>query len=329
MEARSLRSVSMSRTCGKFSRMTSSSVRMAAAMHGSAEFFAPETLMVPRRGLPPRITNLSIRLVYGWRVWMRVAEMVRIWLELGRREWGFADRSRLVRTNKAKSPCRVQGLCCARGRFRLEAGGILRRSLVRVAVRTVLTPAATMAVSHRLELLELVWCENRRELLLGVLVDRLHLRMTLVLREGLVLEESLGLLVAVGEDRGELRGLVRGEVQLLGEELSLTLRIGRPVMLMVIRRIGVRSAVLRKRRLRLLCERRCARESQGERGGKKKTFHQTAPCRGWGGSPRAIEINTISQECCGTVRRSVGSDGSSGAKEYTGVAGNFELLLGG
>src|ERR1700710_1085643 len=60
MLTRSLRSVSMSRTWGMFSRMISSSVRMAAAMQGRAEFFAPETLMVPRRGLPPRTTNLSI-----------------------------------------------------------------------------------------------------------------------------------------------------------------------------------------------------------------------------------------------------------------------------
>src|SRR5271156_2226378 len=48
-----------------FSRMTSSSVRMAAAMQGRAEFLAPETLMVPRRGLPPRTTNLSMAPVYG------------------------------------------------------------------------------------------------------------------------------------------------------------------------------------------------------------------------------------------------------------------------
>src|SRR6185437_2298860 len=41
------------------------------------EFFAPETLMVPRRGLPPRMTNLSIWLVYGWRMWMRVPREVR------------------------------------------------------------------------------------------------------------------------------------------------------------------------------------------------------------------------------------------------------------
>jgi hypothetical protein len=39
----SLRSVSISRTWGMLSRITSSSVRIAAAMQGSAEFFAPET----------------------------------------------------------------------------------------------------------------------------------------------------------------------------------------------------------------------------------------------------------------------------------------------
>jgi len=58
MAARRRPLVSMSRTWGMFSRMTSSSVRMAAAMQGMAEFFAPEILMVPRRGLPPRTTNL-------------------------------------------------------------------------------------------------------------------------------------------------------------------------------------------------------------------------------------------------------------------------------
>src|ERR1700733_287513 len=60
METSSLRSVSMSRTCGMFSSTTSSSVRRAAAMQGRAEFFEPLTRTVPRRGLPPRITNLSM-----------------------------------------------------------------------------------------------------------------------------------------------------------------------------------------------------------------------------------------------------------------------------
>src|SRR5882757_4415032 len=78
MLTRSLRSVSMSRTWGMFSRMISSSVRMAAAMQGRAEFFAPETLMVPRRGLPPRTTNLSIESVYGDFAWKWVAGRVRV-----------------------------------------------------------------------------------------------------------------------------------------------------------------------------------------------------------------------------------------------------------
>src|SRR5277367_6396565 len=50
----------MSRTWGIFSSTTSSSVRIAAAMQGSAEFFAPLTRIVPSSGLPPRITNLSM-----------------------------------------------------------------------------------------------------------------------------------------------------------------------------------------------------------------------------------------------------------------------------
>src|SRR5580658_5591056 len=72
MEESKRRSVSMSCTCGMFSRVTSSSVRMAAAMQGRAEFFAPETLMVPSSGFPPRTTNLSIGLVYREAVWRGV-----------------------------------------------------------------------------------------------------------------------------------------------------------------------------------------------------------------------------------------------------------------
>src|SRR5215467_7775392 len=62
METSRLRSVWMSRTSGMFSRITGSSVRMAAAMAGRAAFFAPLMRTLPTRGLPPRITNLSIRL---------------------------------------------------------------------------------------------------------------------------------------------------------------------------------------------------------------------------------------------------------------------------
>src|SRR5581483_11346332 len=56
----SLRVVSMSRTCGIFSRTTGSSVSRAAAMAGSAAFFAPLMRTVPSNGFPPRMTNLSI-----------------------------------------------------------------------------------------------------------------------------------------------------------------------------------------------------------------------------------------------------------------------------
>src|ERR1039458_5231911 len=60
MAASSFRVVSMSRTCGMFSRMTGESVSRAAAMQGSAAFFAPLMRTVPRSGSPPRITNLSM-----------------------------------------------------------------------------------------------------------------------------------------------------------------------------------------------------------------------------------------------------------------------------
>ena len=62
-----LRSVSMSRTWGMFSRMTGSSVSRAAAMAGSAAFLAPLMRTVPSSGLPPRMTNLSMRVV-GYRL---------------------------------------------------------------------------------------------------------------------------------------------------------------------------------------------------------------------------------------------------------------------
>src|SRR5438128_4675027 len=56
----------MSRTSGMFSRMTFSSVRRAAAIAGSAAFLAPLMRTVPSSGLPPRITNLSIRVVFDY-----------------------------------------------------------------------------------------------------------------------------------------------------------------------------------------------------------------------------------------------------------------------
>src|SRR5580704_9149797 len=60
MAASRLRSVTMSRTWGMFSRITVSSVRRAAAIAGRAAFLAPLTRIVPTSGLPPRTTSLSI-----------------------------------------------------------------------------------------------------------------------------------------------------------------------------------------------------------------------------------------------------------------------------
>src|SRR5579864_755940 len=65
METSRLRSVWMSRTSGIFSRMTGSSVRMAAAIAGSAAFLAPLMRMLPTSGFPPRITNLSISVCWA------------------------------------------------------------------------------------------------------------------------------------------------------------------------------------------------------------------------------------------------------------------------
>src|SRR5438067_9872360 len=62
MAESNLRVVSMSRTCGIFSKVTGSSLSKAAAMAGSAAFFAPLMRTVPSSGFPPRMTNLSMLL---------------------------------------------------------------------------------------------------------------------------------------------------------------------------------------------------------------------------------------------------------------------------
>src|SRR5258708_25380156 len=62
MAASRLRVVWRSRTWGMFYKMSGSSVKRAAAMQGSAAFFAPLTRTVPSKGEPPRITSLSMGL---------------------------------------------------------------------------------------------------------------------------------------------------------------------------------------------------------------------------------------------------------------------------
>ena len=60
MCASSLAMVMMSRTCGILCRCTASAVSSAAAMAGSAAFFAPLICTAPSSGLPPWILNRSI-----------------------------------------------------------------------------------------------------------------------------------------------------------------------------------------------------------------------------------------------------------------------------
>src|SRR5207253_2791440 len=60
MNASSLLMVTRSRTLGTFRTTTLSEVSSAAAITGSAEFFAPLTATLPRNAFPPLIRNLSI-----------------------------------------------------------------------------------------------------------------------------------------------------------------------------------------------------------------------------------------------------------------------------
>src|SRR5579859_5954060 len=78
----------MSRTSGIFSRITGSFVRRAAAIAGKAAFLAPLMRTLPTRGLPPRITNLSIRLSGAISPSLKSIRMVRL------RETGFLNSGR-------------------------------------------------------------------------------------------------------------------------------------------------------------------------------------------------------------------------------------------
>ena len=59
--SRSFRIVCVSLILGMLCRMTGSSVRRQAAIIGNAAFLLPEGCIVPYSGLPPLITNLSIK----------------------------------------------------------------------------------------------------------------------------------------------------------------------------------------------------------------------------------------------------------------------------
>ena len=68
MYARSLPMVTMSRTMAMLCSVTGSAVSSAAAITGSAEFFAPLMATVPCSALPPLMTNLSMGRLFSQRL---------------------------------------------------------------------------------------------------------------------------------------------------------------------------------------------------------------------------------------------------------------------
>src|SRR5882762_924394 len=78
MNASSLLMVIKSRTLGMLCSVTFSDVSKAAAITGSAEFFAPLIATVPRSAFPPLIRNLSIHSLFvepasSWLFWSAAA----------------------------------------------------------------------------------------------------------------------------------------------------------------------------------------------------------------------------------------------------------------
>jgi hypothetical protein len=113
--------------------------------------------------------------------------------------------------------------------------------------------AAPVPVVHGAELLHLIGGEYACELRSGVLVDAAELLATLVGREAGVGSESGDLLLAISEDRFELRGLIGRQVEFFAELRGFTLRI---VGMVVLGRWGGGGVLL-------LRKGKTARESQG------------------------------------------------------------------
>jgi len=109
--------------------------------------------------------------------------------------------------------------------IRLPPIAILRLRSQRLRSLPV-TPMLSTAMVHGLHLLQLVWCQNRGQLLIGALLDRVHL-LAEVLRWLLTIAaQCRQLLVAIRKDRRQLRSLVRRQVQLFAKVFGLALRVG-------------------------------------------------------------------------------------------------------
>ena len=85
---------------------------------------------------------------------------------------------------------------------------------------------ALAGVLDRPEPLQLVWRQDRAELLLGALTDDAELFASCVGRDGSVSAQGSDLLIAIRKYGLELGGLIGSEAELLGYAHSLAVRVG-------------------------------------------------------------------------------------------------------
>jgi len=121
----------------------------------------------------------------------------------------------------------------------------------------------TSAAVHGLKLLQLIRGENRSELALGVLVDRLELLKTLIACEACVGSKRRHLLLLGGEDRFELRGLILCQVEAFTDTLSRLVRIEAMVTAVLVGRLLLCGCgIIRRLRRGLLAEGSCSGKSK-------------------------------------------------------------------
>lgn len=140
-----------------------------------------------------------------------------------------------------------------------------RRVVLEASLRVRLRlGGSAVVVMERLHLLELVGREDRRKPLFGVFADGSHLLFPDHGSHRGIVSQRGDLLVAIGENGFELRGLIGREVELLAESCDFTLG----VVSMVVGRDGGGG-----RFGRLLCQGETGRECQGQGGGEENSLH--------------------------------------------------------
>jgi hypothetical protein len=126
-----------------------------------------------------------------------------------------------------------------------------------------------MSMTHRPKLLHLVGRQDGTELNHRIFCDLMFLLVDLLQGQRGTLQ-GRHLLVAVRENRLDLRSLIRRKTQALRHMLRLTLRAGGVVL-------TNRCLCIRRRSLRLLSEGNRTRKSDDESGGYDKMLHGSTP----------------------------------------------------